>query len=232
MKKILVLCESASLSAEVSQYLRLSGFGTEVISDSDDVYKAFMHSHFDMIICGVLLGVHAGFSFIMDLRKQYPDLRLIFITSLMQESYRILGFEVGCDDYITTPLRPVELILRVRAVFRRSSSRHEGTSRKGSVRFEKNGSRMTVDFRPHRISVDGKSAELTAAEWRIFYVLVSNDGRLISRASLLHQCFDYDSDAYDRLLDTHIKNIRRKLGSTDWIETVRGAGYIFAANKE
>lgn len=91
---------------------------------------------------------------------------------------------------------------------------------------------MTVDFRTHRISVDGKSAELTAAEWRIFCVLVSNDGRLISRASLLHQCFDYDSDVFDHLLDTHIKNIRRKLGSTDWIETVRGAGYIFAANKE
>lgn len=102
MKKILVLCESASLSADVSQYLRLSGFGTEVISDADDVYEAFMHSHFDMIICGVLLGVHDGFSFIRDLRKQYPDLSLIIITSLMQESYRILGFEVGCDDYITT----------------------------------------------------------------------------------------------------------------------------------
>lgn len=79
---------------------------------------------------------------------------------------------------------------------------------------------MAVDFRTHRISVDGKSAELTAAEWRIFYVLVSNDGRLISRASLLRQCFDYDSDVFERLLDKHIKNIRRKLGSTVWIKTV------------
>ena len=151
------------------------------------------------------------------------------ITARVDESDRILGFELGADDYITKPFSPKELMLRIQALFRRID---ESSGTRQSVATYKEGSNtMVIDDDEHVLMINGNPVSLTAAEWRIVFYLASNAPNLITRAQILEECFDYSFESYERVVDTHIKNIRAKLRPGSWIDTVRGYGYRFAGKK-
>ncbi|MFP4115543.1 MAG: winged helix-turn-helix domain-containing protein, partial [Spirochaetales bacterium] len=174
----------------------------------------------DIAVLDIMLPGESGFSLAKRLREQ-SEVPIIFLTAREAESDRILGFELGADDYVVKPFSPRELVLRVEAVLRRAGE--ERTPRARSVSFR--GHRIVLDEERHAARVDARDLDLTAGEWRILALLVSRPGHLVTREQILREGLDYFHDGSERTVDTHIKNLRAKLGEADVIRTVRGFGY-------
>ena len=225
MKLIYVVEDHDVIRDGVVQYLQLSGYDAEGYGTLQDANEAIGKKLPDLIIQDVMLPDGDGFMFIKSLKGQYPVLPVIFMTARVEESDRILGFELGADDYISKPFSPKELVLRVSALFRRMDNARAKND--GLMRFDDGNNTLIIDPAQHRLSINEKEVVLTAAEWRIVSYLAENEGKLISRALILEKCFDYSFESYERVVDTHIKNIRAKLKPGSWIETVRGYGYRF-----
>ena len=213
----------------IKQYLELSGYEVQAFEDLHGVQVALARQAPDLLLLDVLLPDGDGFTYIKKLKQNYA-FPVIFVTTRVAESDRILGFELGADDYVCKPFSFKELVLRVHALFRRIDV-SVSAFRSGSS-WTMGNSLLQLDEVSHLFSVDGKPISLTAAEWRIMSYLVSNSGILITRSQILEHCFDYSFESYDRIVDTHVKNMRAKMGplGSQWIETVRGYGYRFAGH--
>ncbi|HPZ16107.1 MAG TPA: response regulator transcription factor [Sphaerochaeta sp.] len=211
----------------IKQYLELSGYEVQAFEDLHALQLAVTRQVPDLLLSEVHFTDGDGFNFLKKLR-QTSTFPVIFVTARASESDRILGFELGADDYVCKPFSTKELVLRVNALFRRidysTSDSYTGST------WMMGNSTLQLDEVSHLFSIDGNPITLTAAEWRIMSYLVSNSGILITRSQILENCFDYSFESYDRIVDTHIKNIRAKMGplGSEWIETVRGYGYRFA----
>lgn len=225
MKLIYIVEDHEVIREGVRQYLELSGYKVQTFADLRTARDAFARIVPDLLIQDVMLPDGDGFAFVKQLR-QSCDCPVIFMTARIAESDRILGFELGADDYITKPFSPKELVLRVQALFRRIDA--VTTKVETAVTWSAGDDIMDFDEQEHRLTVNGDIIVLTAAEWRILAYLIHNASILITRNQILEQCFDYSFESYERIVDTHIKNIRAKLGSNmAWIETIRGYGYRF-----
>lgn len=211
----------------IKQYLEFSGYEVQAFEDLHALQLAVTRQVPDLLLSEVHFTDGDGFNFLKKLR-QTSTFPVIFVTARASESDRILGFELGADDYVCKPFSTKELVLRVNALFRRidysTSDSYTGST------WMMGNSTLQLDEVSHLFSIDGNPITLTAAEWRIMSYLVSNSGILITRSQILENCFDYSFESYDRIVDTHIKNIRAKMGplGSEWIETVRGYGYRFA----
>ncbi len=212
----------------VRQYLELSGYRVQGYSTLRSVREAIASQIPSLLIQDVMLPDGDGFAFVKQL-KEKCDCPVIFMTARTEESDRILGFELGADDYISKPFSPKELVLRVQAVLRRYRNNSYSP---GDGLLYVNDHSMRFDESDHKLVVDGQEVTLTAAEWRILAHLIENSHHLVSRSQILEECFDYSLDSYERVVDTHIKNIRSKLGEAPWIETVRGYGYRFIGHEK
>ena len=226
MKTIYVVEDHDAIREGVVRYLEISGYKALGQSTLSEERKAIEAQLPDLIIQDVMLPDGDGFLYIKELKKRYPDLPVIFMTARSEESDRILGFELGADDYISKPFSPKELVLRVAALFRRLDK--SGVQSDDLMSFCEGDNSLEIDNSQHRLTINGQEVTLTAAEWRIVTYLAQNEGKLISRAQILEKCFDYSFESYERVVDTHIKNIRAKLRPGEWIETVRGYGYRFS----
>ena len=226
MKTIYVVEDHDAIREGVVRYLEISGYKALGQSTLTEERKAIEAQRPDLNIQDVMLPDGDGFLYIKELKKRYPDLPVIFMTARSEESDRILGFELGADDYISKPFSPKELVLRVAALFRRLDK--SGVQSDDLMSFSEGDNSLEIDNSQHRLTINGQEVTLTAAEWRIVTYLAQNEGKLISRAQILEKCFDYSFESYERVVDTHIKNIRAKLRPGEWIETVRGYGYRFS----
>ncbi|MDD3904731.1 MAG: response regulator transcription factor [Sphaerochaeta sp.] len=213
----------------VKQYLELSGFKVQGFATLKAAREGFLRMTPSLLIQDVMLSDGDGFAFVKEIKKEY-DCPVIFMTARVEESDRILGFELGADDYISKPFSPKELVMRVQAVLRRFN--HKNFSPSGDGLLYVGEYVMQFNEEDHRLVVCDQEVILTAAEWRILSYLIHNSHHLISRAQILEQCFDYNLESYERIVDTHIKNIRSKLGEGSWIETVRGYGYRFIGHEK
>ena len=229
MKLIYVVEDHEVIRNGVVQYLTLSGYESEGFKCIADATAGFAHRVPDLLIQDVMLPDGDGFAFVKDIKTKTPRLPVIFLTARVDESDRILGFELGADDYITKPFSPKELVLRIQALFRRIDEGAETS--KNQYKYFDGENTLLIDEDIHEIEVNGQKINLTAAEWRIVLYLVTNAPNLITRAQILEECFDYSFESYERLVDTHIKNIRTKLRPGNWIDTVRGYGYRFSGKK-
>jgi len=228
MAHIFVVEDSEATVETVTGYLQLADHEVSSFESIGSVREALKHSKPDLILLDVVLPDGDGFLFTKEFlsKEQIP---IIFMSVRESESDRITGFEVGADDYIVKPFSPKELVLRVAAVLKRSSGKSNSkVKRIWALR----GHRLTADEESHKVDVDGEPLKLTAAEWKILLYLTSNDGAVVSREQILDRCLEYSFEGYDRTVDTHVKNLRAKLGSPEWIETVRGYGYRFAGMSE
>lgn len=215
----------------VKQYLQLSGFEVSGFGNLSSARSAISARTPDLLIQDVMLPDGDGFLFVKQL-KEKMDVPVIFMTARGDESDRILGFELGADDYIVKPFSPKELVLRVEAVLRRLKVRSVPSSKKDEERWvDSEGNTMDFNTRCHQISINGRLLVLTAAEWRVMEYMITNYGQLETRSQILEKCFDYNYESYERIIDTHIKNLRAKLGGT-WIETIRGYGYRFSGTRK
>ena len=229
MKLIYVVEDHEVIRNGVVQYLTLSGYESEGFKCIADATAGFAHRIPDLLIQDVMLPDGDGFAFVKDIKTKTPRLPVIFLTARVDESDRILGFELGADDYITKPFSPKELVLRIQALFRRINEGAETS--KNQYKYFDGENTLLIDEDIHEIEVNGQKINLTAAEWRIVLYLVTNAPNLITRAQILEECFDYSFESYERVVDTHIKNIRTKLRPGNWIDTVRGYGYRFSGKK-
>ncbi len=226
---VYVIEDQQVIANGVKQYLEFSNFDCDVFYDLKSAKVAFEKKLPDLLIQDVMLPDGDGFSFVKEIREKY-NFPVIFMTARAEESDRILGFEIGADDYITKPFSPKELVLRVKAVIRRTNSTLEVDS--DVTNYYKENNNLYIDRIAHVLKINDEDIILTAAEWRVLLCLIDNSHLLVSRAKILNECFNYSSESYERIVDTHIKNIRAKLDKGNWIETVRGYGYRFVGVDE
>ncbi|MBK5200892.1 MAG: response regulator transcription factor [Spirochaetaceae bacterium] len=225
IKDLIYIVEDHEVIATgVKQYLEMSDLKCEVFFNLSTAREGFAKQKPALLIQDVMLPDGDGFEFVRELKKEI-DIPVIFMTARGEESDRILGFELGADDYITKPFSPKELVLRVKAILKRCNPNGGEVADRQTFTLENDV--IELDRVAHKLHVDDKKVVLTAAEWRVLICLIDHEHLLVTRSQILDECFDYASESYERIVDTHIKNIRAKLGDNSWLETVRGYGYRF-----
>lgn len=229
MAEILIVEDNESIREAVASYLRLDEHEVYEFDRLQGVLEAVRMKNPDIVILDVLLPDGDGFQLAKRIRM-ISDVPILFLTAKTAESDRIIGFEVGGDDYVVKPFSPKELTLRVRSILRRGKELR--TKEKDVKVWRLNDEPLTMHSLAHRVRIGEKELSLTAAEWKILWLLAANAGVVLSRERILGESLDYMAEGSERTIDTHIKNLRIKLGNADWIETVRGYGYRFSGKEE
>ena len=221
--RILVIDDEKDLIELVRYNLEREGFIVRSAQDGESGLSAAQKESPDLIIIDLMLPGIDGLDVCRSLRSDSRTARIpvIMLTAKSSESDRILGLELGADDYVTKPFSPRELLARIKAVLRRTSSPQAASEviRRGD---------LTIDMARRAVSCGGEAIVLTATEFRLLQFFASHSGHVFSRAQLIDGAMGRDVSVEDRTIDVHITGLRRKLGDCgDWIETVRGFGYRF-----
>lgn len=226
MARIFLIENYENLRDAVSSYLKLDDHEVTEFNRTRGVIEALETRKPDLIILDVVPPYGDGFHLARQIRREH-QLPILLLTENTYESNRMAGFEVGGDDYVVKPLSPTELTLRVEAILQRT--RAEGQSEGLKRQWLYGEHVLKLDQSAHRATVNGKELILTAAEWKILNYLSSHPGVVVRRDRLMGDSLDYLMvKGSQRTIDTHIKNLRAKLGEHGWIETVRGFGYRFS----
>ncbi len=216
---VLVAEDEKPIADLIGMYLRRDGFGVHTVASGPDALAAARRLHPVAVILDVGLPGMDGTEVCRTLRAEGDSVPILFCTARDDEIDRVLGLEMGGDDYITKPFSPREVVARVKAVLRRSGGPIEGEERSlviGAV--ELNRGR-------HRVTVSGEPVELTATEFDLLAYLMARPGRVVTRDQLLSAVWGYAAAAGTRTVDVHVAQVRAKLGDASPIRTVRGVGY-------
>ena len=228
MASILVVEDERELNALIRRHLEDEGHSVAQAFDGPSALAAAQHDHPDLVILDWMLPRLDGMEVCRRLRRE-SIVPILMLTARADEVDRVLGLEVGADDYLTKPFSIRELLARVRAIFRRIDFQGQAGSSEASQALLQDGP-LRVDVGEHTASVDGRTVELTPKEFDLLALLVRNPGRAFARDYLLEKVWGYDYGGLDtRTVDTHVLRLRKKLGPVgDRIETVWGVGYRFA----
>lgn len=229
MKLIYVVEDHQVIREGVRKYLESAGYTTFAFANLTNAREAVAMTKPDLLIQDVMLPDGDGFDFVKSIR-QNDDIPVIFMTAKVAEEDRLKGFALGADDYISKPFSPKELVARVQAIFRRIDKKPVAEEPAKKKLFKADNGILCVNEFEHKVSVNDKYLTLTAAEWRVLNTLIECRDHVVTRDEILEKCFDYSSTSYVRIADTHIKNLRAKLGPYPFIETARGYGYKFIAH--
>lgn len=224
MKRILIVDDEEMIVRTVKAYLDREGFKTYVAFDGEAALQAFEDKGPDLIILDLMLPKQSGIEVTRAIRAK-SAVPIIMLTAKAAEADRVVGLELGADDYVVKPFSPRELVARVRAVLRRYEG--EGPESERIVV----GS-LEIDLKTRDVNVDGNSVELTPTEFDLLAYLARHPGQVFTRLQLLREVQGYTYDSFARTIDTHVKNLRRKIEhdpkSPRYILTVHGVGYRFA----
>ena len=227
-EKILVVEDDKHISKLVKYNLEKASYDSTVVDDGEEALDILGKQGADLIILDIMLPKMDGFE-VCRLIKQDPKLKnipIIMLTAKGEEVDRIVGLELGADDYVVKPFSPRELILRIKAILKR------GKSEELPKDIIKRGT-LIIDVPKHKVTVNNKEIELTPIEFKLLVTLIERNGRIQSRDQLLSDVWDRHAEVFTRTVDTHIKRLREKLGKVgDQIETVRGLGYRFKEDDE
>ena len=188
MKLIYITEDHDVIRNGVVQYLTISGYEAVGQKNIGEARAAFAERVPDLLIQDVMLPDGDGFSFVKEIKQRYPHLPVIFLTARTEESDRILGFELGADDYISKPFSPKELMLRIQALFRRLDETGNNGDNVFTYKDEENV--MVIDDNEHVLLINESPIALTAAEWRIVFYLASNSPNLITRSQILEEIME------------------------------------------
>ena len=223
-QKILVVDDELEIVKVVRAYLEQSGFRVITASDGEQALAVFRHEQPDLIVLDLNLPKLDGIDVCRTIRHD-SNVPLIMLTARVEETDRLIGLEIGADDYITKPFSPREVVARVRTVLRRSTSAPERTS------LITIGA-LSIDPLKHEVQLLDRLIDLTPSEFNILFVMASQPGRAFSRMELLDAAQGEAYEGYERSIDVHIKNLRQKLGDEPrdptYILTVYGVGYKFS----
>ncbi len=221
MDRILIVEDEEAILMALEDDLCLEGYAVETAADGPLGLSMATKHQYDLIILDVMLPKMDGFEVCRRLRSTGVATPVLMLTAKSQEIDKVLGLELGADDYVTKPFSPRELVLRVRAMLRRAGPERESARVLACEQ-------VRVDTTAHRCFVAGKEVELTSKEFDLLVALMRRPGRVLSRERLLDEVWGSSITVTTRTIDTHLKRLRAKIGAgSDLIETVRGVGYRF-----
>ena len=223
--RILLIEDEPAIADAVAYALQDAGFEVDAIGDGTEALEASRQRDYDLMILDLVLPGMSGLQVCRTVRSE-SDLPILMLTGREAELDRVVGLETGADDYVTKPFSIAELVSRVRALLRRRAldlSRNSGVRVVGGLRLDANHHAATVEDRP---------LQLTPSEFRLLSLLATEPGRVFTRGQLLDAIHGEQSDAFERAIDAHVKNLRRKLEldprAPQYVLTVYGVGYKFA----
>jgi two-component system phosphate regulon response regulator PhoB len=222
MSRVVVVEDEPDVADFLGDMLRSEGYRVGVAKTGQDALDEFRREAPDLVLLDLMLPDMTGLDVLKSLKRTEggANSRVIILTARKDEIDRIVGLELGADDYVTKPFSPRELALRVKAVLGRGRPEPEAsrdTLRAGPIE---------IDLELHSARVEGRPIQLTLTEFNLLAELVQAGGRVRTRESLLSRVWGYDSEVMSRTVDTHVRRLRNKLGSAaDWLATVRGVGY-------
>lgn len=225
MNRILIIDDDEELTELVSEYLGAEGFETVAVHSGDEGLDKAKHGNYDLAVLDVMLPGMNGFEVLRNLRES-SSLPVLMLTARGDDNERIVGLEIGADDYLPKPFNPRELLARLRAILRRvDGSVHDGLPE-----------RITIDdvdlvSAARSVTVGGEPVALTSLEFDLLAALLNEAGKTVRKEDLSENVLERKLSPYDRSLDMHISNLRKKLGlradGTERIKTIRSAGYIY-----
>lgn len=222
--KILVVDDEHSIVELLKYNLENSGYEVKEAYDGEEALNMVSQERFDLIILDLMLPKIDGIEVCKRLKEEYFHIPIIMLTAKSSEADKVLGLNIGADDYITKPFSVKELIARVNALLRLI-----GEMEKQNDREIINIGKLKIDLERHEVEKNGKLLDLTLKEFELLKILVENKGKVLSRNILLDRVWGYDFYGETRTVDVHIRNLRKKIEDDDknpqYIETVRGVGY-------
>jgi two-component system, OmpR family, phosphate regulon response regulator PhoB len=230
MERILIVEDDKNIAKLVRYNLEKAGYECHVVITGEETFDQLEHSEFHLIILDIMLPKMNGFEVCKELRQNplYENIPIIILTAKGEEVDRVVGFELGADDYMVKPFSPRELTLRVKAILKRRAG-----PKKDLPKDILEADSIRIDIPRHKVTVGKKEINLTSMEFKLLTTLLGRRGRVQSRDQLLNDVWELDADITTRTIDTHVKRLRQKLGSAGkFIETVRGYGYRFKDEEE
>ena len=228
MKPILIIEDEKDIVDLVTYHLKQSGYSAIIALDGPSGLESARKEHPSLIILDLMLPGMDGKDICRALKSNplTQSIPILMLTAKAEEMDRLIGFELGADDYVTKPFSPRELVLRVKAILRRKEVGQEGEK---VIRI----GNLLIDIDRHYVSINKSPIRLTSTEFKLLVELASKRGRVQTREHLLDKVWGYTYEWYARTVDTHIRRLREKMGLLgDFIETIRGVGYRFREEKE
>lgn len=221
-KQIMVVEDELKIARIVGDYLESSGYQAMLIFHGNDVISQVHKSRPDLIILDIMLPGKDGIEICKDIRR-FSDVPIIMLTAKVEEIDRLLGLELGADDYICKPFSPREVVARVKTILKRVAP--QTTPKMLSC------GKITLDPVCHQVFIMNYEVQFTPIEFGLLQFLMTNSGQVFSRNELLDKVQGYSFEGYDRTIDSHIKNLRKKIAQklpeNKYIRTVYGVGYTF-----
>ena len=214
MKRILAVEDDLDIQELLKNFLQQAGYNVVLASDGVEALSLFHGGVFDLVLLDIMLPKIDGFG-VCELIRKESNLPILMLTALDSEEDQIKGFDLKIDDYITKPFSMQILLRKISAVLRRVTDIDEHKLTYGKI---------TLDLDGYHSYVDGKLIELTQREFEVLRELLTHQGKVITRQMFLNRLWQFDFYGDERVVDTHVKNLRKKLG-VDYIETIRGVGY-------
>lgn len=216
MRKILIIEDELDIQELLAAYLRDAGYEIVIAGDGVEALAQFQQGAFDMILLDLMLPKIDGFG-VCELIRRESSVPILMLTALDGEQEQLRGFQMEIDDYVTKPFSMPILLQKIRAILRRTAG---GMENNRCLHYRD----LTLDLDGMEAVLAGRSLDLTTREFELLQALISSPGRVFTREVLLAKLWGYDFFGDERVVDSHIKNLRHKMG-TDYIETVRGVGY-------
>ena len=230
MKQVLIADDNPSVHETIGVYLRAEGYEYDSAYDGDSALNMFYAKKYDFVILDIMMPGMFGTEVCKEIRKM-SQVPLILLSAKAEEFDRIIGLEIGADDYVTKPFSPREVVTRMKTILRRLKPMG-GTMGEGLISI----GNLTIDSRSYTVHVEGKKIEVTPKELEILQMLGENLGRVINRDQLLNKVWGYDYIGDTRAVDTHINRLRRKLSQVEskgWsLVSVYGVGYKLEATDD
>jgi DNA-binding response OmpR family regulator len=217
MLQVLVVEDEIYIRDLITKNLEKHGYNVLQAKDGEDGFNHFTENHIDLIISDIMMPHTDGITLVKRIRQLNEDIPIIMLTALDTFKDKEKGFTSGADDYIVKPVDMEELILRVKAHLRRYKIVSDSQFTHKSI---------FLDYSKNECKINSKTIELTVKEFQLLFKLMASSGRIFTREQLMNEIWGYDSESYERTVDTHIKRIREKIKSNDFeLVTVRGLGY-------
>lgn len=226
MAKILICDDEPGLRTVIRRYAVFEGHEVTEAGNGMEAVELCRENKFDIIIMDIMMPELDGFGAVKEIRKN-ADTPVIMLSARGEEYDKVLGFEVGVDDYVVKPFSSKELMLRVNAILRRTTkSENEVSINDGHIIFEKDG--LQADMTAYKVYIDGEQVNMAPKEYDLLFFLIRNKNIAVPRERILSEVWGYDYYGDDRTLDTHMKLLRKSLGPyANLITTLRGLGYRF-----
>ena len=217
MGRILIVEDDASIQALLHDFIEEAGHSVVLAADGVEALAKYSQQPFDLVLLDIMLPKIDGYG-VCEVIRQKSDVPIIMLTALDSEHDQIKGLDLQADDYITKPFSMAVLLRKIAAVLRRAARQNETLQ---TLSYKT----LTLDLGAYKACSGRENLDLTPREFEILRELILHKGRILTRQNLLQMLWKYEFFGDERIVDTHIKNLRKKLGEADYIKTIRGVGY-------